>query len=186
MLSFMRQWFQGNTTRGPVLRLTYGTAHRLGWATGIAHEGCCSVGRRIGRLPKMLTCPSWAVIRRTGKGESQTASERIRSIVIEEVARLLGAERGSTLPDLEERLRLMTEAIEALQERINTLGMHGPVSEASMREELGSLDAAQSLTEGEKVILVNVFRRNMALQKPELADAPVRDGEAAALWGDPT
>jgi len=104
--------------------------------------------------------------------------ERIRSIISEELTRLLGKEGELRGVELEERLQAMAEAILALQERINELSARGPVSAADMWKEIGSLEAAAPLTNGERSILVNVLRQNIALQKPELADTAVDDRAA--------
>ena len=109
----------------------------------------------------------------TRKGEPLSTREEIRSIIIEEMARLQPAEGKVTLLELEKRMRFMAEAIEALQNKIVELSARGPVSEADMWEAMGSLEAAEFLTRDERAMLVNVFRQNIALQKPELVGAAV-------------
>jgi len=42
-----------------------------------------------------------------------------------------------------------------------------------MWEAVGSLEAAESLTDDERAILVNVFRQNIQLQKPKLVDIAI-------------
>ena len=89
------------------------------------------------------------------------------------------AEGRITPPELEERLRLMAAAIAALQERIDKIGPRGSIiSEATMWKEVGSLEAAESLTHDERTLLVNVFRQNIAIQKPELVTADDFSGAA--------
>jgi hypothetical protein len=96
--------------------------------------------------------------------------DMIRSMVIEEVARIRVAEGKNTSPQVEERMRLMAIAIEALQDRIDKIGPRGSIiSEAAMWKEVGSLEAAQTLSGEEKSLLVNVFRQNIAIQKPDFA-----------------
>jgi len=101
----------------------------------------------------------------------QSSREKIRSIVTEELIRLTGrkAEFAGTM--LEERLQVMAETILALQERLDELTARGPISDAEMFKVMSSLKAAASLTDDERAILANVFRQNIAIQKPELIDA---------------
>ena len=99
--------------------------------------------------------------------------EQIRSVVIEELTRLAGKEIEATGTKLEGRLQVMAETILALQEKINELGARGPITEANIWEAVRSLEAAESLTNAERAILVNVFRQNIALQKPELVGAAI-------------
>jgi len=106
-------------------------------------------------------------------GEALSTREAIRSIVIEELARLQNAEGKVTLLGLEKRVQLMAEAIEALQNKIAEMSIRGPVSETDMWEAMGSLEAAELLTNDERAMLVNVFRQNIALQKPELVGVAV-------------
>jgi len=75
--------------------------------------------------------------------------------------------------ELQERLQVMAEAIESLQEKIAELSTRGPIGEADMWKVMGSLKAAASLTDDERAILANVFRQNIAIQKPELIDTAV-------------
>jgi len=107
------------------------------------------------------------------KPEPLSTREEIRSIIAEELARLQAAEEKAALLNLEKRVRFMAETIEALQNRIMELSACGPVSEADMWEAVDSLDAAESLTDDERAILVNVFRQNITLQKPELVGVAV-------------
>jgi len=97
------------------------------------------------------------------------SQEAIRAVVLEELARLQGGlEGGLSLAEFEERLQLMATAIDALRQKIVELGASGTVSTEDMWNAVDSLTAAQSLTGGEKVVLVNIFKKNIALQKPEL------------------
>ncbi|MCK4788568.1 MAG: hypothetical protein KAV87_32805, partial [Desulfobacteraceae bacterium] len=51
------------------------------------------------------------------------------------------------------------------------LGARGHISQTDMLEAMDSLKTADSLTNDERTVLVNVFRQNIALQKPELVDS---------------
>ena len=107
------------------------------------------------------------------KAEPLSTREEIRSIIVEELTRLQAAEGKAAILNLEKRVRFMAETIEALQHKIVELSARGPVSEADMWEAVGSLEAAESLTDDERAILVNVFRQNITLQKPELVGITV-------------
>jgi hypothetical protein len=95
-----------------------------------------------------------------------------RSIVTEELIRLLKAE-GLGEKKLEQRLQVMAETIVALQERIDELVDQGCVSETDVLDAMDSLETAGSLSSDEKAVLVNVFRQNIALQKPELVGTAI-------------
>jgi hypothetical protein len=92
---------------------------------------------------------------------------KVRNIVIEELIRLMGAE-GLVKEELEQRLQVMTETIVALQKRIDELAARGHISETDVLGAMDSLETARSLSNDEKTVLVNIFRQNIALQKPEL------------------
>ena len=126
------------------------------------------MGKFIGGSINVLAWPRKALRESTKKPQPLPSRETIRAIVTEELIRLVGMETELTRTKLEERLQIMAETILALQERINELSARGPVSEADMWEAVDSLKAAEALTNDERVVLVKVFRQNVALQKPEL------------------
>jgi hypothetical protein len=123
------------------------------------------MGKFIGGSINVLAWPRKALRKSTEKPRPLPLRETIRAIVTEELIRLVGKETELTRIKLEERLQIMAETILALQERINELGARGPVSEADMWEAVDSLKAAEALTNDERVVLVKVFRQNVALQK---------------------
>ena len=135
-------------------------------------DACCNfasgMGKFIGGSLNVLASARKALRKPVEKLRPLSSREKIRSIVIEELTCLAGKEIELTGTKLEERLQVMAETILALQEKINELGARGPITEADMWEAVRSLEAAESLTNEERVILVNVFRQNIALQKPEL------------------
>lgn len=133
----------------------------------------CGMGKFIGGSLKALASIRKAVRKSVGKLRPQSSREKIRAIVTEELIHLVGKETELTQRKLEERLQVMTQTILALQERINELSACGPISEADMWEAVGSVEAAESLTDDERAILVNVFRQNIALQKPKLVGVAI-------------
>ncbi|MHC4487569.1 MAG: hypothetical protein ACYSW7_00105 [Planctomycetota bacterium] len=136
--------------------------------TDVCRNFACGMGKFIGGSINVLAWPRKALRKSTEKPRPLPLRETIRAIVTEELIRLVGKETELTRIKLEERLQIMAETILALQERINELGARGPVSEADMWEAVDSLKAAEALTNDERVVLVKVFRQNVALQKPEL------------------
>lgn len=174
MWSFTRR-SKGNR----VARLSYGTVRRLGSVSRFVCDGFLDVGRFITGASKRLTKPSQASVQPSQQGPPALPRDAIRSVVIEELARMRVAEGRIAQPELEERLRLMALAIGALQERIDEIGPRGSIiSEATMWKEVGTLEAAESLTNDERTLLVNVFRQNIAIQKPELVTAGGFSGAA--------
>ena len=141
--------------------------------TNVCRNFACGMGKFIGGSLNILASVPKALRKSVAKLRPQSSRERIRSIVTEELIRLVGKETELTRTKLEERLQVMAETILALQERINELSARGPISEADMWEAVGSLEAAESLTDDERAILVNVFRQNIELQKPKLVDIAI-------------
>ena len=141
--------------------------------TDVCRNFACGMGKFVGGSFNVLAFAQKALRESAEKLRPLSSRKEIRSIVIEEPARLQHTERKITLPELEKRLRLMAETILALQERINEPSARGPISEADMWEAVGSLEAAESLTDDERAILVNVFRQNIALQKPKLVGVAI-------------
>ena len=141
--------------------------------TNVCRNFACGMGKFIGGSLHILASVPKSLRKTVAKLQPQSSRERIRSIVTEELIRLVGKETELTRTKLEERLQVMAETILALQERINELSARGPISEADMWEAVGSLEAAESLTDDERAILVNVFRQNIELQKPKLVDIAI-------------
>lgn len=131
-----------------------------------------SVGRLVGTTRKVLSWPGSTLSKAIEKLRSIFPSANVRTIVTEELIRLLGAE-GLAEEKLEQRLQVMAETILALQERIDELVARGHISETDMLDAMDSLKTARSLTNDEKAVLVNVFRQNIALQKPELVGTAI-------------
>ncbi len=131
-----------------------------------------SVGRLVGTTRKVLSWPGSTLSKAIEKLRSMFPSAKVRTIVTEELIRLLGAENLAE-EKLEQRLQVMAETILALQERIDELVARGHISETDMLDAMDSLKTARSLTNDEKAVLVNVFRQNIALQKPELVGTAI-------------
>ncbi len=131
-----------------------------------------SVGKVVGTTRKALSWPGSTLGKAIEKLRSVFPSAKVRTIVTEELTRLMSDE-GLAEEKLEQRLKVMSETILALRERLDEMVASGHISQTDMLEAMDSLKAADSLTNDERTVLVNVFRQNIALQKPELVNAAV-------------
>jgi len=136
----------------------------------------CSLGRGMGKLVggtrKVLSWPGNTLSKAIEKLRSIFPRAKVRNIVTEELIRLMEAE-GLAEEKLEQRLQVMAETIVALQKKIDELVARGHISETDVLDAMDSLKTARSLTNDEKAVLVNVFRQNIALQKPELVGTAI-------------
>ena len=134
-----------------------------------------SVGKVVGTTRKVLSWPGSTLSQAIEKLRSVFPSAKVRTIVTEELTRLMSAE-GLAEEKFEQRLKVMSETILALRERLDEMVASGHISQTDMLEAMDSLKAADSLTNDERTVLVNVFRQNIALQKPELVGSGASEG----------
>jgi hypothetical protein len=136
----------------------------------------CSLGQGVGKLVggtrKVLSWPGSALSKAVEKLRSVFPSANIRAIVTEELMRFM-TQKEPAEEKLEQRLKIMAETILALQERLDEMVTHGRISETDMLEAMDSIKTADSLTNDERAVLINVFRQNIELQKPELVKTAV-------------
>jgi len=137
----------------------------------------CNVARGMGKcLGKIV-----GVTRRRTKKRPRAAIEElpalpdtigwVRTVVVEELTRLLGVTGTVTRAEFEERLRHMVASILVLQQKIRELSVHGPVSDADISEAIAAVSARESLGVEERSIMEGIFRQNITIQKPELVNA---------------
>jgi len=138
----------------------------------ISHSLGHGAGKLVGTTRKVLSWPGSALSKAIEKLRSVFPSARVRTIVTEELTRLM-AQKEPTEEKLEQRLKIMAETILALQERIDELVAGGHISQTDMLDALDSIKAADFLTNDERVMLVNVFRQNIAIQRPELVSVDI-------------
>jgi hypothetical protein len=138
--------------------------------TKVCHNFACGIGRFIGGSFGVLISVRRAFARSIGRLRPMSSRKKIRSIVLEELARSQGTDQKITLAELEERLRLMADTIEAIQKRILELSGRGLEHEALVAAAMASVENVSLLNEEERVILTNIFRQNLEIQKPELVD----------------
>jgi hypothetical protein len=141
--------------------------------TNVCRNFACGMGKFIGGSFSVLVSVRKALGESMGKLRPLSSKKKIRTIVIEELARSQGAEQRITLAELEERLRLMADTIEAIQKRILELSGRGLEHEALVSAAMASVENVSLLNDEERVILTNIFRQNVAIQKPELVDNAV-------------
>jgi hypothetical protein len=136
----------------------------------------CSVGHGVGKLVggtrKVLSWPGSTMSKAVEKLHPVFPRAKIRTIVAEELMRFM-AQKEPMDEKLEQRLKIMAETIVALQERLDEMVTHGRISETDMLEALDSIKTAESLTNDERAVLVNVFRQNIAIQKPEFVGTEI-------------
>ncbi len=154
---------------------THGVMCRLGAFVGASYNAIRETGKTLGIAPARIASVLSKILRRSGKSSAQLSSptEVIRAIVLEELARVQGLDGAISLGELEIRLRAMAETVEALQAKIAELSVAGNISEAEIWKVMDSIESAESLTNSERSVLVNIFRQNIALQKPELIETGV-------------
>jgi len=122
------------------------------------------IGKLVGGTRKVLFWPCSTLGKATEKSQSVSPGVRGGTTVTEERMYTEAHAQAS----LEQRLQVMAEAILALQKRLDELVAGGHISGRDVLEAMASLKVANSLTNNEKAVLVNVFRQNIALQKPKL------------------
>lgn len=138
----------------------------------ISHSLGHGAGTIVGTTRKVLSWPGSTLSKAVEKLRYIFPGARTRAIVAEELIRLLSAE-GLAEEKLEQRIKVMAETILALQERLDELGVRGHISQTDMLDAVDSIKAADFLTNDERVMLVNVFRQNIAIQRPELVGVDI-------------
>ncbi|MHC4070195.1 MAG: hypothetical protein ACYSR8_11605 [Planctomycetota bacterium] len=138
--------------------------------TKVCHNFAGGIGRFIGGGFSVLVSVRKAMGGSMGRLRPMSSRKKIRTIVLEELARSQGADQKVILAQLEERLQLMADTIEAIQKRILELSGQGLEHEALVAAAMASVENVSLLNEEERVILTNIFKQNLEIQKPELVD----------------
>jgi len=128
------------------------------------------MGKYTGMSTKKITQGSQAVKESIGKLKPRSTIEKIRAVVHEELSTVNFSHDGVTRSELEERMKVMTDAVIALQEKLSKMAISGPISEKAFMDATQSIDTAGKLHEEEKAILTRIFRQNIAIQKPEMTN----------------
>ncbi len=153
---------------------TMGVMRGLGTAAGVSYNCIRGTGKALRGVPSCVYALFSRVTERPPKPDKPLSGEKaIRAVVLKELSRVQELKDGSTLGELEKRLKRMAGTIEALQAKITELSESDDVSTEDMWEAVDSLDISESLTNTEKAVLVNIFRQNVTLQKPEHNDTGI-------------
>lgn len=114
------------------------------------------------------------------KNELQEYQDRLEQRVKEQSNELTAASEHlqheiTKRKQVEAHLKQQTDELKTvsglLQDLINKMRARGHIGEADAFKAVASLEADASYTNNRRAILENVFRQNIALQKPELDDA---------------
>ncbi len=135
-------------------------------STDVGRNFVCGMGKFFGESFNVLVSVKKALGKSIGILRPQPSVNKIRSVVMEELARSQNS--STTLFELEERLRLMADTIEAIQKKMLELSGSGLGREALVSAAMASVENVNLLNNEEKIILTNIFRQNVAIQKPEL------------------
>ena len=146
-------------------------------STEVCRNFVCGVGKVFGESYNVMTTVRTVMgtsIRKSigllGRLRPQPSMKKIRAIVMEELAR---SQNPNAMADLEERLQLMADTIEAIQKKMLELSGRGLGHEALVSAAMASVENVNRLNIEEKAILTNIFRQNVAIQKPELVDTAI-------------
>jgi len=137
----------------------------------------CGIGKFFGSSLNAMSTARKAVRKSIGKSigilktwRPQSSKTKIRAVVMEEIARL---QNTNSLAELEERLQLMADTIEAIQKKMLELSGRGLGHEALVSAAMASVENVNRLNSEERAILTNIFKQNVAIQKPELVDTAI-------------
>ncbi|MBF0330833.1 MAG: hypothetical protein HQL17_02770 [Candidatus Omnitrophica bacterium] len=118
----------------------------------------------------------WSTIGQTRSklGISLLSREDIYRIIAEQSSQMNPEDHTLTLQAYDRRLKAMSEAMHALQEKIAELQASGHLNAQTMSQAIGEIEDDNHFSLDEKNILATILKQNIVLQKPELA------GKAAA------
>jgi hypothetical protein len=105
--------------------------------------------------------------------ESTNLPEKIRTAMFEKLSRTLYNQAEFMMTKFSERMGVIDEVARPFYEKINALAARGPVTEGQLWQALNSIEAAENLTEEEKVLLVNIFGKIIGAAKSKFVDAVV-------------
>ncbi|MBF0571489.1 MAG: hypothetical protein HQL12_06405 [Candidatus Omnitrophica bacterium] len=103
--------------------------------------------------------------------------EDIDKIVSQQVSPFNPEQHELTLQEYDRRLKAMSEAIRALQEKIVELQLSGNLNARTMAQAIGSVESSENFSVDERNILATILKQNIVLQKPELVKNKSEDGE---------
>ena len=138
---------------------------------------CCSIACRIGEFTgkshNALSSAQKKLKESTQALNPKNLPERIQNAIYEKLSRTLYKQAEFMMGKISQRLEVVDEVARHFYEKINALATRGPVSESQLWEVMNSIEAAEKLTEEEKVLLVTLFGQIVGAQKSKVVDAVV-------------
>ncbi|MBF0533253.1 MAG: hypothetical protein HQL23_09215 [Candidatus Omnitrophica bacterium] len=132
-------------------------------------QACWTMGRLAGKAGRSAAGLWYAVRRAKSKlSISLLSRDDIYKIIAEHIARLKPEQQELAIQEYERRLKSLTEALHALQEKISELQSSGHLNSRTMSQAIGALPGGEHFSDDERNILATILKQNIALQKPEL------------------
>lgn len=128
-----------------------------------------SLGVMAGQAKRYLTGLQGTVQQARARiGVSLLSREDIRQIIAEQIPRMDAEQHELTLQQYDRRLKVMAEALHALQEKIAELQSSGHLNARTMSLAVSEVQNDEHFSADERNILATILKQNIVLQKPEL------------------
>ncbi|MBF0532950.1 MAG: hypothetical protein HQL23_07645 [Candidatus Omnitrophica bacterium] len=129
-----------------------------------------TMGRLIGQTWRPVS-GVWDALRQTKSriGIRLLSGDDLRKIISEYLVHLNPEPQAVTLQEYDRRISSLTEALRALQEKINDLQLRGHLNRQTMSQTIGEIQGDAHFSESERNILATILKQNIVLQKPEMA-----------------
>ncbi len=133
------------------------------------HDLIWTIGMLAGRTRRSIS-GAWDSLReaRSNFGVSLLSREEIYKIIAEQSARMNPEQQELALQAYDRRLKAMSEALHALQEKIAELQLSGHLNAQTMAQAIGEVQSDEHFSADERNILATILKQNIVLQKPEL------------------
>jgi hypothetical protein len=138
---------------------------------------CCSIACRFGEFTGKSHNALWLAQQKLKESTQalnpKNLPEKIKNAIYEKLTRTLYKQAESMMGRISQRLEVMDEVARHFYEKINVLATRGPVSESQLWKAMNSIEAAENLSNEEKVLLVTIFGQFAGVQKSKFVDAVV-------------
>ena len=133
-----------------------------------------TVGMMAGHATRRIT-EFWDSFRhvRSRIGISLLSREDVQRIIAEQLASANPEQQDLTLQQYDRRMKAMSEALLALQEKIAELQASGHLNAQTMSQAIGEVQSEEHFNDDERNIFANILRQNIVLQKPELVKSEI-------------
>jgi hypothetical protein len=131
------------------------------------------MGFFVGQSRNVLSSAQKKIKESTQALNPKNLPERIQNAIYEKLTRTLYKQAEFMMGKISERMEAIDEVARPFYEKVNALVAHGPVSETQLWQALNSIEAAQKLTDEEKVLLVTLYDQIVGTQKSKVVDAVV-------------